>query len=127
MKRKEISDFLSISIDTLRNWEMNGLLDIKRSKNGYRVYNAEDIKRIKIIRTLRCANYSLSSILRMLNELSSNPNANIKNTLDTPKSNESIISACDKLITSLENAKQNILIIIDMLSSIKSKYYSTAL
>ena len=38
MKRKEVSEYLGISMDTLRNWEMNGLLTVKRKENGYRVY-----------------------------------------------------------------------------------------
>ena len=58
MKRKEVSEYLDISMDTLRNWEMNGLLTVKRKENGYRVYTDEDIKRLKIIRSLRCAKYS---------------------------------------------------------------------
>ena len=66
MKRKEVSEYLDISMDTLRNWEMNGLLTVKRKENGYRVYTDEDIKRLKIIRSLRCAKYSLEAILRML-------------------------------------------------------------
>lgn len=66
LKRKEVSEYLNISMDTLRNWEMNGLITVKRRKNGYRVYTDEDIKRLKIIRSLRCANYLLEAILRML-------------------------------------------------------------
>ena len=54
LKRKETSDYLGISMDTLRNWEMNGLLTIKRKQNGYRVYSEQDIRRLKIIRSL-CA------------------------------------------------------------------------
>ena len=57
LKRKEVSDALGITMDTLRNWEMNGLLNIKRKKNGYRVYSNEDIQKLKIIRSLRSANY----------------------------------------------------------------------
>jgi len=43
MKRKEVSEYLNISMDTLRNWEMNGLIQIKRKQNGYRVYTNDDI------------------------------------------------------------------------------------
>ncbi|MEL7623759.1 MAG: MerR family transcriptional regulator [Clostridiales bacterium] len=107
LTRKEAADFLQISIDTLRNWEMNGLLIVKRKQNGYRVYGDEDIRRLKIIRSLRCANYSLSAILRMLNSLSRNPQADIRQAIDTPKQNDDIISVCDKLLTSLHCAEQN--------------------
>ncbi|WMM26254.1 hypothetical protein RBU61_06145 [Tissierella sp. MB52-C2] len=61
----------------------------------------EDIKLLKIIRSLRCGNYSLATILRMLNALSENPEANIYQVIDTPKENDDIISVCDKLLTSL--------------------------
>lgn len=107
LTRKETADYLQISMDTLRNWELNGLLTVKRKQNGYRVYTDEDVKRLKIIRSLRCANYSLSAILRMLNELSINPQADIKEVIDTPKETDDIISVCDKLLTSLRYAEKN--------------------
>lgn len=47
LKRKDVSELLDISMDTLRNWEMNGLLTVKRKDNGYRVYTDEDIQRLK--------------------------------------------------------------------------------
>lgn len=107
LTRKETADYLQISMDTLRNWEMNGLLTIKRKQNGYRIYTDKDIRRLKVIRSLRCANYSLSSILRMLNVLSNNPEADIRNVIDTPEKSDTIISVCDKLLTSLHCAEQN--------------------
>lgn len=101
----ELADYLELTIDTLRNWELNGLLRIKRKENGYRVYNEDDIKRIKIIRSLRCVNFSLSAILRLLRNLDNDNNVDIKHIIDTPKENEDIVSVCDKLLTSLENAE----------------------
>lgn len=122
LKRKEVSDTLGITMDTLRNWEMNGLLKIKRKENGYRVYSYEDINKLKIIRSLRCANYSLSAILRMINVISKNENADAKQVLNTPDISEDIVSACDKLIISLNFAKKNAEQIIEMLFEMKSKY-----
>lgn len=101
LTRREAAEYLQITMDTLRNWEMNGLVTIKRKQNGYRIYTDEDIRRLKIIRSLRCANYSLAAILRMLGALSSNPDINIRKVIDTPEEDEDIISACDKLLTSL--------------------------
>ena len=122
LRRKEVSEYLNISMDTLRNWEMNGLLTIKRKQNGYRVYTDEDIQRLKIIRSLRCANYSLEAILRMLRHLSKNPNADIKTVLNTPKSDEDIIAVCDKLITSLSAAENNAQKMICKLEKMKAKF-----
>lgn len=52
-------------------------------------------------------NYSLSSILRMLNALSVNPDINIKSVIGMPEENEDIITACDKLLLSLNDASEN--------------------
>ena len=107
LTRKEAADTLQITTDTLRNWEMNGLLAVKRKQNGYRIYTGEDIRRLKIIRSLRCANYSLSAVLRMLNTLDRYPDADIRLVIDTPRESDDIISVCDKLITSLNEAALN--------------------
>lgn len=118
MKRKEVSQYLGISMDTLRNWEMNGLLTVKRKQNGYRIYTANDIKRLKIIRSLRCANYSLEAILQLLQQLSQNSNIDIKLALNTPIT-DNVISACDRLIVSLSAAEKNACKILDMLPKMK--------
>jgi DNA-binding transcriptional MerR regulator len=122
LTRKEAAGYLQISIDTLRNWEMNGLLTVKRKQNGYRVYGDEDIRRLKIIRSLRCANYSLSAILRMLNTLSQNPEADIRQVINTPKQNDDIISVCDKLLTSLHCAQQNAKVMLAHLEKMKKQF-----
>lgn len=118
-KRKEVSDMLGITMDTVRNWEMNGLLKVRRKENGYRVYTNGDIQKLKIIRSLKCANYSLSSILRMLNELNKNSQADIQKVLNTPKEQEGIISVCDRLIISLNVAKENAVLMKSMLHDMK--------
>ncbi len=122
MKRKEVSEYLDISMDMLRNREMNGLLTVKRSEYGYRVYNGDDINRLKIIRSLRCANYSLESILRMLNRLTKEPNADIEIILNTPNQGEDIISVCDRLNISLTKAEDNANKMISMLQKMKSEF-----
>lgn len=121
MKRKEVSEYLGITMDTLRNWEINGLLTVRRRHNGYRVYTVEDIQRLKVIRSLRCANYSLESILRMLRQLSRNPDTDIREALNTPKQDEDIISVCDKLLVSLDAAERNAGVIMEMLREMKKE------
>ncbi|GFI62306.1 mercuric resistance operon regulatory protein [Clostridiales bacterium] len=122
LKRKEVSELLGVSIDTLRNWEMNGLLTIKRKDNGYRVYTDKDIQRLKIIRSLRCANYSLEAILRLFQQLSKNPNTDIRIALNTPKQTDDIISVCDQLIISLTEAEKNANTLLNMLYYMKDKF-----
>lgn len=122
LKRKDVSELLDISMDTLRNWEMNGLLTVKRKDNGYRVYTDEDIQRLKIIRSLRCANYSLEAILRLLQQLSQNPDTDIRVALNTPKQTDDIISVCDRLIVSLSAAENNANALLDMLHEMKTLF-----
>lgn len=121
-KRKEVSEYLSVSMDTLRNWEMNGLLTVKRKQNGYRVYTDKDIQHLKVIRSLRCANYSLESILGLLSQLAQNPNVDVKAALDMPRADETIIAGCDRLITSLSAAEDNAKQLICMLQRMQNTY-----
>lgn len=122
LTRKQTAEYLHITIDTLRNWEMNGLLSIKRKENGYRIYTNSDIKKLKIIRTLRCANYSLASILRMINAISNSSKVDIKEVIDTPDNNEDIVTACDKLLTSLNNAEKNANVILKQLKFMNNRF-----
>ena len=122
LKRKEVSDYLDISMDTLRNWERNGLIQVKRKQNGYRAYTGEDIERLKMIRTLRLANYSLEAILRMMNALANNPQVDMKQVLNTPQADADIVSVCDRLIVSVKDAEKNAEKMIHILSEMKEKF-----
>ena len=103
---------------------MNGLLSVKRKENGYRIYTEADIRILKIIRALRYANYSIASILRMINEVSKNSNIDIREVIDTPKKDEDIVTACDKLLTSLNKAEENAKFMMKQLVSMKEKFNS---
>ena len=119
LTQKEMAQYLEITIDTLRNWELNGLFVAKRKENGYRIYTSSDLNLLKIIRTLRCANYSLASILRMMNTIRENPNADIRSVMDTPSPDDDIITACDKLLSSLSAAENNAKAINSMVIEMK--------
>lgn len=120
-KRAQAAKELGLTIDTIHNWEMNGLIQVKRKENGYRVYDENDMNRLKIIRSLRCANYSLSAILRMLNKLEFEQKhaSEMFDLLNTPDEDESIISACDRLVVSLQNAIENAYDVKEILEDIK--------
>ncbi|MCT4593074.1 MAG: MerR family transcriptional regulator [Anaeromicrobium sp.] len=120
--RKQTAEYLKVTIDTLRNWEMNGLLSVKRKQNGYRVYTKNDIQLLKIIRSLRCANYSLAAILRMVSALSKNSEIDVRQVLNTPKGDEDIVTACDKLLTSLSNAELNANCVLNQLKDMEGKF-----
>lgn len=124
LDRRQTARHLGVTMDTLRNWELNGLLRVKRKQNGYRIYTQKDIQRLKIIRSLRCANYSLSAILRMLNALSKSEEVDIRKAIDTPKEDEDIVTVCDKLLTSLDGAESNAKQILRQLKAMKNSGYA---
>ena len=107
LKRSEAAKYLGVTTDALRNWELNGLLSLKRSENGYRIYAADDLKRLKIIRILRSSKYSLEAILRLLHSIDHQEEHDVRTILNNPEPSEDIISVCDMLILSLEKAKMN--------------------
>ncbi len=123
--RQEAAAYLQITTDTLRNWELNGLISIKKKQNGYRFYSDGDIQKLKIIRSLRCANYSLASILRLMQALSLDPDVDIKNVIDTPDQRDEIITACDHLLTSLRDTERIAREVLTLLQSMQLEFGKT--
>lgn len=120
--RLEAANMLGVTSETLRTWERSGLIQVKRKLNGYRVYSASDMERLGIIRTLRLANYSLSSILRLLSELDCHTVQSVELTLNTPKENEDIVSVCDRLIVSLQSTDANAQELSNMLCEMQKNF-----
>lgn len=102
--RKEAALLLDVSSEIIRNWERNGLINVPRQSNGYRFYTDNELNRMKIIRTLRSAHYSMTAILRLLNEAEHSKELDVKEVLDTPREHEDLIHVTDRLIHSLEEA-----------------------
>jgi len=106
--RRDTADLLNVSIDALRNWERNGLLEVPRnSKNGYRLYGWKEINRAKIIRTLRAANYSIMAILRMLNTIDINGKADVYDIVSTNQPDQDMVYATDRWIRSLAEIEKD--------------------
>jgi DNA-binding transcriptional MerR regulator len=115
--RIEVTQLLNLSPEILRNWERTGLLTVPRLPNGYRMYTERELNRMKIIRTLRAAHYSMSAILRLLNTAGQFKELSIKEILDTPGEYEDIVTVTDRLIYSLEEAIDKAKEVIQMLES----------
>lgn len=113
---------LGVSIDILRNWERNGLIDIPRDPaNGYRRYGAPEISRLRVIRMLSRAGYSLAAILRMLTQLDRGEKADLRRALDTPQPDEDVYMASDRWMSTLveqeARARQIIALVEEMIQT----------
>lgn len=115
---KNTAGLLGVTTDTLRNWELNGLIRVPRDpKNGYRQYGKNEINRLKVIRTLRVANYSIMAVLRMMLHIDKGKKDNIRTILDTPDPGEDIVYATDKWISTLIETEKNADEIIEQIKS----------
>ncbi|WP_238882889.1 MerR family transcriptional regulator [Clostridium sp. YIM B02551] len=69
LNRNGAAKLIGVSINVIINWERNGLIEVPRNKNGYRVYGENEVKLLKIIKVLRLENYRTQCICGMLKNL----------------------------------------------------------
>ena len=112
----EAARLLGVTTDMLRNWERNGLIHVPRHpRNRYRHYGAAEIGRLRIIRMLRQAGYSMMAILRMLLQLERDQGADVRQALDTPRPDEDFYSAADQWLSTLAGLEQRAMNVIAQL------------
>jgi DNA-binding transcriptional MerR regulator len=123
----EAARLLGVTIDMLRNWERNGLIAVPRDpRNGYRLYGATEIGRLRVIRTLLRAGYSMMAILRMLLHLDRGQAGDLRLVLDTPPPDEDAVYATDRWLSTLAGQEQRARDLISQLEAMISKRQSTA-
>jgi DNA-binding transcriptional MerR regulator len=113
--RSGAAKLLGVSINVIINWERYGLLETPRSKNGYRVYGEDEIKRLRVIKALRQENYSTQSIGRMLKKLKTKIKGNdmfLSEETEDPD---------DRLLSSLSEVECNAREMIDYIGELISK------
>ena len=96
----EISKLYNIGTDSLRYYEVVGILKPKRDQNGYRMYSISDNRTLNILRELRSIGFSLDEIKRHLKDF------NLQKTRDLF---ENAVSAIDKKVADLNLLKTQLL------------------
>jgi DNA-binding transcriptional MerR regulator len=115
----EVAKLLGVSNDILRNWERNGLLEVPRQEsNTYRLYGPREISRLRVIRMLAKAGYSLMAILRMLLQLDAGESRNLRQALDTPHPDEDVYMASDRWLSTLDFEVKRARKIIQLIESV---------
>ena len=118
----QVARLLGVTIDVLRNWDRNGLIDVPRDPaNGYRHYGAPEISRLRVIRMLSRAGYSLSAILRMLIQLDRGEKTDLRRALDTPRPDEDVYTAADHWLSTLAEQEQRAHTIIALVEEMIQK------
>jgi DNA-binding transcriptional MerR regulator len=118
----QVARLLGVSVDVLRNWDRSGLVDIPRDpSNGYRRYGAPEISRLRVIRMLSRAGYSLSAILRMLIQLDRGETTDLRRALDTPRPDEDAFMASDRWLSTLADQEQRARTIIALVEEMIQK------
>lgn len=115
----QTAQHLSVTTDQLRNWDRNGLLDVPRdSETGYRMYSAREMGRLRVIRMLRQSSYSLMAILRVLRKFDTGERESLRETLDTPGTEENIETLADHWLSTLQQQEERALAIIQQVTVI---------
>jgi DNA-binding transcriptional MerR regulator len=119
MSISQAAQHLNVTVDMLRNWERNGLIQVPRDpSNQYRLYGAPEFERIRVIRSLVQSGYSLMAILRMLQQCDAGQTGNMRAALALPpteSANEAIEILSDRWLPSLHDLEQRAQAIIQQL------------
>jgi DNA-binding transcriptional MerR regulator len=117
---REAADAVSASPDQIRNWERNRLVNTPRDPDtGRRAYGPEELGRIRVIRSLLLAGYSVSAILRMVTELDRGRTTELRDVLDNPRPDEDALTAFDRWLHSLDEQRTRARALIDALEEMK--------
>ncbi|NMC12378.1 MAG: MerR family transcriptional regulator [Chloroflexi bacterium] len=118
----EVAKRLGVSRDKLRNWERNGLISVPRHpENRYRLYSSAEIGRLRVIRMLSLAGYSMMAILRMVLYLDSQGGHGLREVLDTPRPDEDVYTAADRWLTALAEQETRAEKVIEFLEMMIAK------
>jgi DNA-binding transcriptional MerR regulator len=105
MHISQAAQYLNVTVDMLRNWERNGLIDVPRDPtNQYRLYGTSEFGRLRVIRVLVKSGYSLMAVLRMLMQFDAGKTDNLREALDLPledSANELVEVIADRWLSSL--------------------------
>ena len=122
LRTGDAARLLNTTIDSLRSWERNGLVEVPRDPhNGYRLYGGAEIGRLRVIRMLIRSGYSTMSILRMLTLLDGGQAGDLRRALDTPSPDEDALYASDHWLTTLAEGEEGALQAVHLLEAMIKK------
>jgi DNA-binding transcriptional MerR regulator len=126
LRISEAASLLGITADALRNWERNGLVAIPRdSSNSYRLFNEPEFSRLRVIRVLRKAGYSMMAMLRTIHQLDLGNKSDLEILIGEQPIGEDVITAADRWLATLKDQKARAERIIIQINQMIEKYAAT--
>ncbi|MBQ0140776.1 MAG: MerR family transcriptional regulator [Kurthia sp.] len=117
---KEVASKLQLSEETIRNWERNALFEVKRTTQNRRVYTQIDFQKLLIIRTLRSAHFSITSIRQLFDNLQATEHKkDIHSLLSIPRFQQDFYHVTDELEKNLKLAISHVNQTIAILVTLK--------
>ncbi len=100
----------------LRNWERNRLVAVpKDPETGRRAYGPEEIGRLRVVRSLLLAGYSVLAVLRMATELDRGRTVGLRDALTVPRPGVEALTAFDRWLASLAEQRARAARLVAML------------
>jgi DNA-binding transcriptional MerR regulator len=115
---KQTTEATGLSADTLRYYEKEGIITLKRHENGYRYFNERDIAMLKNIVVMKYANFTLAEIKSMesiYNRYSREPG---EEATECAECNELINQMLNAKITELNQAVSNYQKIVKLMEAL---------
>lgn len=99
---REAAAAVGATTGQIRNWERNRLVAVpKDPATGRRAYGPEEIGRLRVVRSLLLAGYSVLAVLRMATELDRGRTAGLRDALTVPRPGVEALTAFDRWLSSL--------------------------
>lgn len=116
---QQVAQKLKISEETIRNWERNGLFTVARNSQNRRLYTSNDLQTLLVIRTLRSAHFSITSIRQLIESIDKVNNvSDLHVWLNNAKFKEEFYHVTDELEVNLKIAMKDVKSIIALLKDI---------
>lgn len=123
LSMRQVWTLLDLTRDELRSWERNNLLRVARDpRSGYRLYGAEQIARLRVIRMLRRAGFGLLSVLQALNRLDAGQLEAARAVFTAPEDSEDILHVADRWLEMLCGREAAALRALEQLDEMRIRY-----
>jgi DNA-binding transcriptional MerR regulator len=118
---KQTAQELELTVDQLRNWERNGLLNVPRDPgNAYRRYTQTELERLGVIDMLLKSGFGMAAVHRVMQKVDRGDLSELTRTLDTPDQDE-IVYPSDQWLTTLSEQEQRAKRVISILNEMLLK------